>query len=67
MLLLLLLLLCTALMNRSEELLAISQISLLHKQVMHWIMLRMQMEMLGIPPRITLEIGRKMLKRKLND
>jgi len=25
------------------------------------------MEMLGIPPRITLEIGRKMLKRKLND
>jgi hypothetical protein len=34
---LLLLLLCTALMNRSEELLVISQISLLHKQVMHWI------------------------------
>jgi hypothetical protein len=54
-------------MNRSEELLAISQISLLYKQVMHWIMLRMQMEMLGIPPRITLEIGRKMLKRKLNE
>jgi hypothetical protein len=49
---LLLLLLCTALMNRSEELLAISQVSLLHKQVMHW---------------ITLEIGRKMLKRKLNE
>jgi hypothetical protein len=24
-------------MNRSEELLVISQISLLHKQVMHWI------------------------------
>ncbi len=50
-----------------DELLAISQISLLHKQVMHWIMLKMQMEMLGIPPKITLEIGRKMLKRKLNE